>query len=278
MRPLEALTASLLDAVKRGAHADAVVLTFLLRRYAATDAPELGAAVGAALASALDDYTQHDTTEARAAWLTLFADAHTLSDDERLRGAADRLLRALLADAGASPSIAAAAAAIDACLRAADCGDRVAIVRAAIDQLENVVGRSYRPGEGLGPALADHVSAAAALLTAFHVTDRLPYAMLAEELVRTARRRAWDEDVGAFGVTREPENGLDVNCDAARVLCRLAALHGDAAYRAAAVIAPDADYRRDAARILAHVEPAIDSGPAAAARYGIALAEYLDLQ
>ena len=61
----------------------------------------------------------------------------------------------------------------------------------AIDELEHAVAASYRPGEGLvgsGPAAGrgsadDHVRAASALLTAFEMTGRLPYSMLAEELI-----------------------------------------------------------------------------------------------
>jgi hypothetical protein len=56
-------------------------------------------------------------------------------------------------------------------------------VQDAIDQLERVVGGSYRPGDGLvgerdgiacAAALGDHVRAASALLTAFELTGRLP--------------------------------------------------------------------------------------------------------
>ncbi len=67
----------------------------------------------------------------------------------------------------------------------------------AIDQLERVVGGSYRPGEGLvrdldgvraRGSVDDHVRGASALLTAFEITGRLPYSMLAEELIAVAGR------------------------------------------------------------------------------------------
>ena len=68
----------------------------------------------------------------------------------------------------------------------------------AIDQLERVVGGGYRPGDGLVArsatasrrrgSVADHVRGASALLTALELTGRLPYSMLAEELIAIAGR------------------------------------------------------------------------------------------
>ena len=66
------------------------------------------------------------------------------------------------------------------------------------------------------------------------------------------------------------------NCEAACVLSRLAALHRDDEYRAAAVLAVDADYRGDAARILAAQSTrVVDAPPAHAAAYGLALLDLL---
>jgi hypothetical protein len=59
------------------------------------------------------------------------------------------------------------------------------------------------------------------------------------------------------------------------VFCRLAALHADEEYRGAAVIAPDADYRNDAARLLVSQAPHATGTDASV--YGLALGEYLDL-
>ena len=91
--------------------------------------------------------------------------------------------------------------------------------------------------------------------------------MLAEELIQDARRGPWDE------------GDLIVHCGAARVLCRLAALHADDAYRGAAVIATGADYRGDASRILeSQSARALDrarSGPDESAAYALALGEWL---
>src|SRR4029077_14838820 len=109
-----------------------------------------------------------------------------------------------------------------------------------------------------------HVRAASALLTAFELTGSLPYSMLAEELMVFARRAP------------SPDAGLRIQCGAARVLCRLAALHDDPEYRGAAVIAGGADYREEASRILAAQTPrALAAPPAHAAAYGLAL---LDLR
>lgn len=283
MESLEALTASVFEAV--AAHAedvdavDPVALTFLLRRYRATDAADLRDALGRALALALDRHSLERTIGDRAAWLMLFSDALALSDDDRLRVAAADLIASLMRDCATATSFEAAAVGLDACLRASDCVDASQLVPAAIDQLEHIVGGAYHPGEGIGHrrSLADQIWAASVLLTGYEATGRLPYAMLAEELIQTTRRVAWDERDGGFfdveaGAATKP---FAANCEAARVLCRLAALHRDDEYRAAAVIAPDADYKADAERVLAYASSAPDAR--GSAMYGLALAEFLDL-
>jgi hypothetical protein len=81
------------------------------------------------------------------------------------------------------------------------------------------------------------------------------------------RRDQWDD------------GDVVVQCEAARVFCRLAALHADPDYRGAAVIAPGADYRADAARLVTKQSPrARDASPAAAAEYGLALRELFALR
>ena len=105
---------------------------------------------------------------------------------------------------------------------------------------------------------------ASALLTAFEHSGRLPYSMLAEELMQPVRR--------------DPASvvGVGAACETARVLCRLAALHGDPRYRGAAIVAEDADYRSDAARILmAQFAPALEGELDEGAAYGVALGEWL---
>ena len=102
--------------------------------------------------------------------------------------------------------------------------------------------------------------------------------MLAEELVQAARRRYWREDAGCFEEPEiAPRDLFRLNCEASRVLCRLAALHQDPAYRAAAVIRDDATYADDAARILDACANVAGELGVDGAVYGLALAERLAL-
>jgi hypothetical protein len=270
---LDAVAARAVDAVARDEPFDAAVPAFLLRHYLATDQAGLADTLGAALARSLDLAAGDTTVIGRAAWLTLLVEAAAIADDERIRPAAERLIAGLQAEWPTQDQVADASASVEACLRAVEPGDPGESIQPAIDQLERVIGGSYRPGDGLmcdvhgtrvRCGFGDHVRAASALLTAFELTGRLPYSMLAEELMLIARR--------------EPaaEAGLVIQCEAARVLCRLAALHDDPGYRAAAVIATDADYHADASHILAaQSAPAHTGTTAEAAAYGLALRELL---
>lgn len=285
---VEALVDTVLAAVDNETHADPASLTFLLRCYGASDRFDVREALEPALAHALDYHVVERDTTVRAAWLTLFAGALPLSADDRLPAAARALACTLRDGWRASSGIAARAVSVDACLCASRTIDLDTIVAEAVDELERLVAVAYRPGEGLvqdgsvhdaGGLLANHIAAASALLTGFDVSGRIPYAMLAEELAEFSRRRWWNDDSGCFG-----DDALDgpvmfrLNCEAARVLCRLAALHADQAYRAAAVIGARSACGDDAGRILrAHASVASDSGAAAAA-YGLALVDWLDLQ
>jgi uncharacterized protein YyaL (SSP411 family) len=104
---------------------------------------------------------------------------------------------------------------------------------------------AYEPGEVLAGADVNvQLHSALAFLTAFELTGRLPYSMLAEELLQIARRQWWDHDAGGFGTD------FRANATGAQLLCRLAALHRDADYAASAVVAPDAKYAFDAEHIL----------------------------
>jgi len=255
-----------LDDLARGTEVDAVALSFLLRRYAATGSDELGDVLGAALSRALAEHVMDTSTTARADWLTLFVDALELSDDGRLREAAAQVVSSLKREWATATRVGDASASLEACLRASDLHESRALVSEAIDELERIVGRAYAPGEGLnGGDPSDHIRASSALLTAYEVSGRLSYSMLAEELTRPTLRDL-------------PTREIRLNCDAGRVLCRLASLHDDAAYRAAAVIAPDADYRRDAEGILASQSAAALACGAAGAIYGLALSEWLALR
>ena len=242
---------------------DPIALVFLLRQFAATDRDAIRDRLGEALTDALAQHTGDAAPAQRAAWLLLFREAAALSSDERLAAAAVGLTDSLRRDWRSRASVADAMYAVDACLRAADVnGDRAgALIAATIDELERIVGESYEPGEGIGD-YADHIRAAAALITAYDVTGRLPYAMLAEELMQASTRMS-------------AGRGFAIECEAARVFCRLAALHDADDYRAAAVIAPDADYRADASRMLAALSPRARAEDAPI--YGLALSELLAL-
>jgi len=243
---------------------EAAALIFLLRHFAATDRDEIRETLGQALTSALASHEHESSVAGRAAWLSLFREAAALSDDERLGAAAAGLVASLRRDWRSRMTVADAACSVEACLHAADLDPdgAGALITAAVDELERIVGHSYSPGEGIGD-YADHVRTAAALLTAYEVTGRLPYAMLAEELMQSSKRAS------------ATHPAFNIECEAARVFCRLAGLHDDADYRAAAILAPNADYRADASRILSALAPrALADG---APMYGLALSELVFL-
>ena len=283
---LERITGSVLAALAGGEAIDATALTFLLRRYGATDRGDLRGALEPALAAGLERQALAISVRERAAWLALFAEAMTLSADARLLDAATLLVAALQRDWGGPCSVEGSAVSVDAALRACGVLDLPSIAPHAVDELERVVAAAYRPGEGLveahagedGGRLANHIFLASALLTAYEISGRLPYPMLAEELVQAARRHYWRESAGCFETPDVPHCDLfRLNCEASRVLCRLAALHQDAAYRAAAVIRDDAAYAEDAARILDAYADGVAERGVHGAVYGLALAERLAL-
>jgi len=260
-------------AVEAGEPADVFVATFLLHHYLGPDSAQLRDVLGLALAQALACAEEESTVLGRAAWLNLLVEAAAVADDERIAPAVERLLASLQAEWPGLARIDELSASVEACLRAAPAVDSLALVQDAIDHLERVIGGAYRPGEGLVRDrggirtrcdTADHVRGASALLTAFELTGRLPYSMLAEELIAIAGHEA--------------SSGADVviACEAARVLCRLARLHDDPDYRGAAVIATGADYRAEASRILSAQSAHARSGlTSLAAAYGLALRELL---
>lgn len=289
-----------LGALAGGEHASPAGLTLVLRRYAATGRADLGDALGPALARALDRATSPDRPDdGLAEWLALFVEAAEISEDERLGAAAAALVAALRRRWPGTGRLTPALRSVDVCLSAAHLGNEDVVAVAAIDELERIVGATYEPGEGLvGADLLDHAAAAATLLTAFAIAGRLPYAMLAEELIQFARRTWWDEPNGGFRLERRTPNveGENVerenlerstqhverffwaNCDLARVLCRLAALHADADYREVAVIARQSDYAGDARRTLEALAPLYRDRGAESAAYGLAIEEFLRLR
>jgi hypothetical protein len=290
-------------------------LTLLLRRYAATGLDDIRDALGRGLARGLDAIESPDLRgpaydtkdvgpsfppplaghrassggpdEAQRAkagssgyndladWLTLFAEASSVSEDERMREAvstlATRLRRAWPARGLVAPAMRSAGACLTAVQALEHSKDAHDLMAAAVDEMERIIGRVYRPGEPIARSLqqpdeadgefSDHVDAASTLLTAHEITGRLPYSMLAEELMQSALRTSGTEDFFA-------------RCETARVFGRLAALHDDADYRKAAVIAGRADYRSDAERILESLSSSYRAFGAAAAIYGVALDEY----
>jgi hypothetical protein len=255
-----------LEALARGEAPTADALRLLLRGYAATGRDDFRDAIEPALAHALDIAADSPSDESPR-WLILFAEAAEASEDERLRETVSALASRVRMNWGGAKPLDVTAASVDAYLRAVPLLDRQsspsAPLQSAIDELERLVSIAYEPGESVSGELDDQMRVAGALLTAFSLTDRLPYSMLAEELVQHARGALLDAGSLPFAL----------GCDAAAVLARLAVLHQHAEYRAAAVIAPDADYAGDAARILEHLAPQVPRHGLAAAAYGLAVGE-----
>ena len=286
---LQRIADRVVDAIDRRTALSPDVLTFLLRCYRATDAPPLRDALEPALAHGLELRKAASSCRERAAWLGLFTEAASLSADERLRDAIADLVPALRREWTGCRIVGDLATTIDACLNVIGIFDPRDLAAKAIDELEHLIAAAYRPGDGLAHDLdspdrvrghlADQLRAASALLTAYVLTWRLPYGMLAEELVLFARRTRWDDDRAAFRpASDEQADMFALNCEAARVLCRLAALHHDDDYHRVAVVAVGADYRADAERILAaQASSAHDRDLIDAAAYGLALAEFSGL-
>ena len=282
---VEWLTDCVLEAIARDDAIDPIALIFLLQRYAATDRADLGAALGAALGTALE---RPALSGDRPGWLKLLSEASIIADDPRMQIAAGRLDDGLRQDWPGAETVEAAAESVEACLMAAGAVSSRDLLASAIDELERIVGGAYRPGDGVGHAvqgagprgrLGDQVAAASALLTAFALTGRLPYSMLAEELMHFARRTLWDDTTGGFfDAAPAGDKSFDVNCGAARVLCRIEALHRDAEYLKVAVVAAADTCASDAARTLGSQTPGVRQRGLAAAAYGIALGEWLHLQ
>jgi hypothetical protein len=194
--------------------------------------------------------------------LVLLSEAAEASDDARLRDAASNLATKVRMNWNAAQPIGVRAESVDAYLRALPLLARGS-AQAPIDELELLVANAYAPGSGIDGSVEQEISVAAALLTAFTVTDRLPYAMLAEELLRHARAVVLDSAALPF-VTA---------CDAAAALSRMAALHHLAEYRTAAVTAPDADYAADAAGMLERIAGEAHLHGLEAAAYALAAGE-----
>jgi hypothetical protein len=269
---LDVITDRVLARVANGAAIEPLSLIFLLRQYRASGREDVCEALGQGLAAALDLYGGHQETPARVGWLRAFTEGAALSDDVRLSDAVRELVGVISGGWPSQTTVDEASESIDACLAASHLADPSTIVQRSIDELERVVAAAYHPGAGVAHVmtgnahgqggLLDHVRLASALLTAFGATGRLPYSMLAEELMQSSR--------GDLSASAD----VVAMTEAARVLCRLASLHDDADYRSAAVVATGADYRADAQAVLERAAHLIDAASVHAALYGIALAEW----
>jgi hypothetical protein len=214
---------------------------FVLRSYTTSGRSDLREVIETGLTSGLRLVAIDPDPRRRCQWLGVFAEATVVSDDERLVDSVRSQL---------SPTI---------------------------EGLEQFVRAAYEPGEALaGADLHDQMFSGLALLMAFELTGRLPYSMLAEELLQYARREWWHDDRGGFGADFSADFGA--NAIAAQLLCRLAALHRDAEYAASAVVAPGATYALDAERILAALAPIARTQLDAVAEYGMALLDWFALR
>jgi uncharacterized protein YyaL (SSP411 family) len=139
------------------------------------------------------------------------------------------------------------AAMVSAALRAARLMEDEGLRSFALRSLERVVLRHYRPGAGVAHCvepdeevrglLDDQIAMATAHLDAFDATGNIVYEMMAEELALQAilacrdevgggffDRAAMEQDVGLLQQTIKP---FVANCEAARMLRRLATVSGD---------------------------------------------------
>jgi uncharacterized protein YyaL (SSP411 family) len=278
-RITERVLGALTDALARDERIDVATLQFVLRRYSIDRREELAEPLGAALARELDRQEHSGCASECERWMALFAEAAAISDDSRLPSAAANLLhevRVRWASSDAMP-VDLVMRSIEACLGSVHLPEARRLAAEAVDALERVVASAYRPGQGVSNqtgqwtfvrgGLSDHAAAASALLTAYMVTARLPYAMLADELMQSTLRTRTDEPA----IGKAPGA---VQCDVARVYCRLAALHRDEEYRNAAVLPVHQDYAAEATQILLALVPSEDDRRIDAP-FGLALTDWL---
>jgi uncharacterized protein YyaL (SSP411 family) len=138
---------------------------------------------------------------------------------------------------------------VSAALHASEVLDETALGEFAVKSLERLALACYRPGEGVAHSLDsgaavrglldDQIAMAAALIDVHEATGNIVYEMMAQELAHYAIRVMWDESAGGFfdraapspdeqiGRMRERLKPYVANCEAARVLKRLAGAKGD---------------------------------------------------
>src|SRR5258706_6823551 len=110
------VTDTVLQSLVRDEPLTAPALTFLLRRYTATEREDLREALESALTRALEGQLSVASCDERAAWLTLLVEAAAVSADERLHAAAVDLVSSLGPEWGRLAYVDEAAVSIDACL------------------------------------------------------------------------------------------------------------------------------------------------------------------
>ena len=121
----------------------------------------------------------------------------------------------------------------------------------AVNAVEHVVIETYERGGGIAHEtsqrssmrglLTDQVCASSVLLDLYQETEREVYLDMAQELMHFALRRLWDTVRGGFrdrvhndddlGLLREPIYPFHANCEAARVLARLARFSDRSVFR-----------------------------------------------
>jgi uncharacterized protein len=134
-------------------------------------------------------------------------------------------------------------------LRLAEVLDDTSLGEFALKSLERVLIGCYSPGAGVAHCLEerasvrglleDQIAMATAQLDAHAATGNIVYEMMAQELVHYSVRMMWDDEAGGFfdrsvadeqervGLMCERLKPFVTNCDAARVLRRLAETTGD---------------------------------------------------
>jgi hypothetical protein len=277
---LDWLTDRILNALARDERVGAAALQFLLRRYSIEAREELTEPLGSALARELDRQAHDGCPDDPEGWMAVFSEAAAISDDPRLpRAAADLLDGARTRWSSREPgAVGEVMRSVEACLLCVNLPEARELAAEAVDALERVVAGAYRPGQGVSHetgratfirgSLSDHVCSASALLTAYSLTARLPYAMLADELMQSVLRTPPQEPDGR-------DAPVTLSCELARVFCRLATLHRDDEYRRTAVLPVDEDYAADARRALTALAPSVRERGVEAAPFGLALAEWL---
>ena len=150
------------------------------------------------------------------------------------------------------------AAMAGAALRASLSFDDKGLGEFALKSLERVLIGCYRPGAGVAHCyepphgasvrglLDDQMAMADAQLDAYEATGNIVYEMMAQELAHYAVRTMWDERGGGFfdrseveveeriGRMRDRVKPFVANCEAGRILKRLAAATGDQSFAALA--------------------------------------------